>query len=153
MSKRKVRDTPKPPLEVQLRNSPRGYLHIEQYQRVIRLYKRFKQINDGTQKGATFEGQEDDMLAFFLNCHHLKDWVIQDFYVDKSHPDYAMYCRLRDEVVRLIDSNDCLKLCADICNGAKHLRRDEASHFGEALRVRTEVHVDETEDDFTVKRV
>ena len=32
-----------------------------------------------------------------MNCHHLKDWVIQDFFVEFSDPDIAKYCRLSVE--------------------------------------------------------
>jgi len=146
-------DSTKTSKGVQLHNLPRGRLHIEQYNRVLRYYERFKLINDGRQKGSSFEGQYDDMLGFFMNCHHLKDWIIQDFYIEKGHPDHPEYCRLRDEVVHFIDSYDCLKLCADICNGAKHLYRNEPLHFGETIRVRNEVHIDETVDDPPVQRV
>ena len=135
-----------------MHNLPRGRLYTEQYNRVLRYYERFKLINDGRQKGASFEGQYDDMLGFFMNCHHLKDWVIQDFYTDKGDPNHPKYCRLRDEIVGFIDSNDCLKLCADICNGAKHLHRDEPLHFGEDIRVREEVHIDVTVDNPPVRR-
>lgn len=140
-----------------LQNLPRGHLHIDQYKRVLRYYERFKEINEGRQRGATFEGQEDDMLAFFMNCHHLKDWVVRDFFIDKADPNYARYApmcsRLSTEVDRFVDENDCLRLCADICNGTKHLHRTESLHYGEAVRVRTEVHIDETKDDPEVKRV
>jgi hypothetical protein len=142
---------------VQLQNLPRGIFHREQYRRILRYYERLKTIYDGRQKGAKFEYQDDDMLAFFMNCHHLKDWIIQDFYVDDSHPDHAKYSamvsRLSDEVDRFVDSHDCLKLCADICNGAKHLRRLEPLHFGETIKVRTEVHIDDKDDHPSVKRV
>ena len=137
----------------QFSNLPRGYLHVEQYKRVLRWYKRFKEINDGKRLDDDFNCQDDDMLAFFMNCHHLKDWVIQDFFVEASDPDIAKYCRLRDEVVRFVDSNECLMICSNICNGAKHLRRQESPHFKESLRVRTEIHIDETIKNPPVKRV
>ena len=95
----------------QLRNLPRGKLCIDQLNRVIRWYRRFQQINEGIQKGASFEGQYDDMLAFFMNCYHLKDWIKNDISDDS----------LNTVVEDYINQNDCLKLCADICNGAKHL--------------------------------
>ncbi len=115
----------------QLRNLPKGQLCIDQLYRVFRWYDRFKEINGGTQKDASFEGQFDDVLAFFMSCYHLKDWIKND--ISNTH--------LNRVVEDYIDQNDCLKLCADICNGAKHLDLTH-SRFGEETSMRTEVHLD-----------
>ena len=82
----------------QLRNLPRGKLCIDQLNRVIRWYRRFQQINEGIQKSASFEGQYDDMLAFFMNCYHLKDWIKNDISDDS----------LNTVVEDYINQNDCL---------------------------------------------
>jgi hypothetical protein len=118
---------------IQLRNLPRGRLCIDQLERVIRWYYRFQQINEGRQTGASFEGQYDDMLAFFMNCYHLKDWIKNDI------SDTSLNAAVED----YINQNACLKLCADICNGAKHLNLTH-SRFGEGTSIRTEVHLDES---------
>ncbi len=125
----------------QLRNLPRGKLCIDQLNRVIRWYRRFQQINEGIQKSASFEGQYDDMLAFFMNCYHLKDWIKNDISDDS----------LNTVVEDYINQNDCLKLCADICNGAKHLDVTR-SRFGEETSIRTEVHLDESQENPPVIR-
>ena len=126
---------------VQLRNLPRGRLCIDQLERVIRWYHRFQQINEGRQTGASFEGQYDDMLAFFMNCYHLKDWIKNDI------SDASLNAVIED----YINQNVCLKLCADICNGAKHLDANR-SRFGEETSIRTEVHLDESQENSPVIR-
>jgi hypothetical protein len=55
----------------------------------------------------------DEIHAFFLNCYHLKDWIKHDGTVPVSR---------QQQVEALINSSRGLKLCADICNGLKHLR-------------------------------
>jgi len=123
------------------RHLPRGRSCIDQFERMIRWYRRYQQINEGTQRGASFEGQYDDMLAFFMNCYHLKDWIKNDI-ADES------FNRVVEDY---INQNDCLKLCADICNGAKHLDVTR-SRFGEGTAIRTEVHLDESQDNPPVIR-
>ena len=137
----------------QLRNISRGNLHKDQYQRVLRWYERFRNINDGRQVGAQFECQYDEMLAFFMNCYHLKDWIKRDFELEKNHHDYIEFNQVRDEIERFISDNECLALCADLCNGAKHCSVDEKRHrFIEPTLVRSVVYVDEKEPDKYVKR-
>jgi len=50
----------------------------------------------------------DVVYAFFQSCYHLKDWVLTDKIKTSS------------EIKKFIDDNDCIKICADICNGTKH---------------------------------
>jgi len=101
---------------------------------------------------ADFDGQYDDMLAFFMNCFHLKDWIIQDFYVEEGHPNHSKFCDIKKEVEQFIWDKECLRLCADICNGAKHYRLKNL-RLGEATKIRTEIHLDETVDILQVKRI
>ena len=125
----------------QIRNLPQGQLCIDQLYRVNRWYRCFQQINEGNQKGASFEGQYDEVLAFFMNCYHLKDWIKNDISDENFNSVVESY----------INQNDCLKLCADICNGAKHLDVNR-SRFGEETSIRTEVHLDESQENSPVIR-
>ncbi len=60
------------------------------------------------------ENYRDEVYSFFLNCYHLKDWLINDSCFPGSRPDVEDY----------INANQELQLCADICNAHKHLRLD-----------------------------
>ena len=84
----------------------------EQLFRLKRWYERLEIINNNKIKD--FENTyhyEDDFYAFFLNCYHLKDWIRND----KS-------IILKENVEDFINKNDCMKICADICNGQKHFK-------------------------------
>lgn len=83
----------------------------DQWDRVKRYYERFQSINDGTATSTPTRYWEDDVHAFFQNCHHLKDWLIND-------PDFTQ--RSRAEIESHVSSYP-LNICADICNGTKHL--------------------------------
>lgn len=86
--------------------------YIEQLERTERWFKRFEDLQQGTQCNQPSECLQDDVYAFFMNCYHLKDWIINDPALDHMRP----------KVEAFINDNECLKLCADLCNGCKHLR-------------------------------
>lgn len=120
---------------------------------MLRWYERFREINDGRRGRTQFEYQYDEMLAFFMNCHHLKDWIKRDFELEKSHHDYIEYKKVRDEIEKFINDNECLTLCADLCNGAKHCTLGENEpRFSEPTAVLTEVYIDENDPDKYVKK-
>ena len=53
--------------------------YLEQFNRVKRWYERFAAINEGREHSAPSDYYyEDDVYAFFINCHHLEDWIIKD---------------------------------------------------------------------------
>src|SRR5208337_1655775 len=83
-----------------------------QWERVKRYYTRFKALNDGIEHAMSSEHCVDDIYAFFQNCYHLKDWIKNDNTAPAAK---------RKGVEGYVKSHDCLKLCADICNGLKHL--------------------------------
>jgi len=85
---------------------------MEQLERTRRWYERFKRINEGTEHTQCTEYYQDEAYAFFINCYHLKDWI-------KNDPDARVSA---DNVESFINNNETLRLCADICNGLKHLR-------------------------------
>lgn len=84
--------------------------YVEQLERVKRLHQRFKKINDGFEHTQASQNYDDDVYAFFLNCYHLKDWI-------KNDP----YCAAWPDVEAFINANQDLQVCADLCNGLKHL--------------------------------
>ena len=91
--------------------------YIEQYQRLIRWRDRLKPIAEGRESPISAEYYRDDLYAFFLNCYHLKDWI-------KYDPDVP---HLKDLVEPYINESESLKICADLCNGLKHLSLDRGS--------------------------
>jgi len=57
---------------------------------------------------------DDAVLTFFQNAWHLKDWIRNDPTIPKP---------VADAIVSLVEVSPELLVCADLCNGAKHLRR------------------------------
>lgn len=86
--------------------------YIEQYERVKRWYHRFEEINTGKIHDRSLDYSYDDILAFFQNCYHLRDWIKNDKLAPKN---------IKDGLKSFIDSNDCFRYCADITNASKHL--------------------------------
>ena len=86
--------------------------HQEQFERVKRWYERIKNIDQGRPHNVPSDYYQDEVYALFLNCPHLKDWIKNDKSVGAA----------AEKVEEFIDNNKELSLCADICNGIKHLR-------------------------------
>lgn len=84
----------------------------EQLARVKRYYERFKRLNDGKATEELSEADVDDVYAFFQNCYHLKDWL-------KNDPAYKSHTP--QQIEGHVNSTPDLCICADICNGSKHL--------------------------------
>jgi len=85
---------------------------FDQYNRVIRYYHRLENIKNGKDIGPGAVYAHDAVLAFFMNCHHLKDWLINDEEIPEEN---------KSDTEAFINQNPCLCSCADIANGAKHL--------------------------------
>ena len=78
---------------------------IKQFERVQRFQNRIhNQDRDSTE-------YDDDLLSFFMHCHHLKDWVENDQTANITD----------QEVEALIANNIELQICADLANRSKHL--------------------------------
>ena len=86
--------------------------YLEQFERVKRWYERFGRINAGRKHDRSSDYYQDEVYAFFFNCYHLKDWIKNDKSVGAAAA----------KVEEFINKNKELSLCADICNGVKHLR-------------------------------
>ena len=54
----------------------------------------------------------DIIYAFFMNCYHLRDWLIKSGHSERVVVD------------AYIKNSDALRWCRDICNGMKHFRLD-----------------------------
>lgn len=88
----------------------------EQFLRVKRWLKRFKQAHkEKAYKQNDPEYGKDILYAFFQNCFHLKDWIINS----SNLP--------RDDINRFINSDTDMKICRDLCNASKHLTISRSS--------------------------
>jgi hypothetical protein len=66
----------------------------------------------------------DDTYMFFQNCYHLKDWL-------KNDPTFGNVKKTKQEIEDYVTNTPCLALCADICNGTKHLVLDRSPRSGD----------------------
>ena len=98
----------------------------EQLERVRRWYGRFKQLNDGMEHPTPCDMYIDIIYAFFQNCYHLKDWL-------KNDPAYTKHTRTQIE--NYVKKTQSLSICADICNGSKHLTLNHAPSSGDVPKV------------------
>ena len=82
----------------------------EQYEGTKRYFKRLTDLKSGIAHVSDSQVYTDDLYAFFQNCYHLKDWIRND-----------AACSAWSDVETHITSNRYLRICADLCNGTKHL--------------------------------
>jgi hypothetical protein len=76
-----------------------------QYQRTLRALKRVK-------RPKKFEDDHfDDLVHFFMDCWHLKDWIAGDDQLPKA---------TREAIVKAAEGNSLLQTCAAIANNTKH---------------------------------
>lgn len=87
----------------------------QQFKRVKRFYERFNKIDKGRIHDMSSANYEDEVYAFFIFCYQLKDWIKNDKTIKLP----------KNQIEKFVNENDCLSLCADICNGIKHLTRDK----------------------------
>jgi len=84
----------------------------QQHARMMRAYQRAASATAVTIQ------VEDDFYSFFVWCFHLKDWL-------KNDPPIPAAIKTAAGV--LVNTNESLKLCADLANGIKHLRADRSA--------------------------
>lgn len=84
----------------------------DQRNRVGRWHKRLSAIGRGVSSTMSKDEALDDVFAFFMNCYHLRDWIIGSGF--KSELEVDNYIR----------SNSDLSLCRDVCVGLKHFRAE-----------------------------
>ena len=83
------------------------------------------QSDQGRRHDMGCEYYRDETYSFFVNCYHLKDWLINDSDFPGGQTDVENYINAHQE----------LQLCADICNAHKHLRLDKPPRSTENPRV------------------
>jgi hypothetical protein len=81
----------------------------EQYGRMMRSHARLSDIAEG-RVSASSDDARDALFHFFQDAYHLKEWIKNDPTVTTS------------DVEEWIEDTEPLRLCADLCNGTKHLR-------------------------------
>ena len=89
--------------------------YLEQFERMKRWYEVLKEISISNGPESQADYQVDCIYAFFMNCFHLKDWLISSGVISKN------------EVNSFINSNEEMKICRDLCNGSKHLNLNNPS--------------------------
>jgi hypothetical protein len=63
---------------------------------------------------------EDDLVSFFMHCYHVKDWIVRLNKLEVTSREVDIF----------INSNPCLQVCADLCNGSKHCELDRPARSG-----------------------
>ncbi|MCG9776167.1 hypothetical protein L1D49_23155, partial [Vibrio diabolicus] len=88
--------------------------NMEQINRVERYLQRIRNVYSGENHilWGDRKSVEDDILSFFIHCHHLHEWVANLNVVGISHKDLKQF----------IESHESLKICADLANRSKHCR-------------------------------
>jgi len=85
----------------------------EQWARVNRYFDRFRQMNDGVEgHGEPSDYYYDDMLSFFQNCFHLRDWLEADSFIA---------VKITKTPEQYVKDTECLAICADLANAVKHM--------------------------------
>jgi hypothetical protein len=80
--------------------------YVEQFERVKRFLGRIEvQGRDSTE-------YDDDLWAFFQNCWHLKDWIMNDPGVPRA---------LGKRIFKSVKRCSSIIVCADLANRSKHL--------------------------------
>ena len=97
-------------------------MYEEQLQRIERWHERFAAINKGKTHDRPTDFYKDEAYAFFLNCYHLKDWIIQD--------DTVNFANKQATTEEFVSNNKYLSVCADICNRVKHLKLIKSPRSG-----------------------
>jgi hypothetical protein len=91
----------------------------EQYDRMKRSHARFLAVTDGTTAAASDDAR-DTLIHFYQDAYHLKDWIKNDSALGQPRPD----------VEAAIKAIDYLAICADLCNGVKHLVLNQTPRRG-----------------------
>ncbi len=92
-----------------------------QFYRTERWLGRLRRIYSGeSQELGDWDDPLDYVLAFFLNCHHIKDWL-------RCGPEWLDQVdkEVKGKAIeQFVAESEALRICADICNGNKHFTLD-----------------------------
>lgn len=86
----------------------------EQYERMLRSHAALNSVAFGETRADSDEAR-DRLIHFFQDAYHLKDWIKHDTATTVSGVEGA------------VTASAMLSLCADICNGIKHLGLDDSN--------------------------
>ena len=84
-----------------------------QFHRTERYLKRMRRVYAGTPH--VYENPkdyEDDVASFFINCHHLSDWIAHQYSEQIT----------KKQIDAFINQHDALRVCSDLCNASKHCK-------------------------------
>lgn len=84
---------------------------MEQLERAERYLNRIRHIYKGmphVHEASVY--YEDDVISFFIHCHHISDWMMDSSKIHIS----------KREMDSFIASTEALRICADLCNAEKH---------------------------------
>ena len=98
---------------------------MEQLDRAERYLQRVRDIYRGVISSHDKYLYEDDLISFFMHCYHIRDWILHLNNVGIS-------AKRLDE---FINSNEALRICADLCNGSKHCKLTRATRSGKQPHV------------------
>lgn len=91
-----------------------GKQWISQWCRVQRYHEQSKSLRKKSLDQELSAGDMDDLIAFFMNAFHLRDWVLD------CHP------KLKSDLDKLFGRFE-MGCCRDIANGFKHKKISKAS--------------------------
>lgn len=80
----------------------------EQYSRMVRSLDRLRSIASGG-LSASSDDARDSLFHFYQDAYHLKDWIKNDSSISST------------DIEEVINVTEPLQVCADLCNGTKHL--------------------------------
>lgn len=83
-----------------------------QWNRVLRWYSRVQILANKSKNSELSNFDDDELIAFFQNCFHVKDYLLN------SYPDFKI------DIDNLFSQNIELRFCRDIANGYKHKKID-----------------------------
>jgi hypothetical protein len=86
-----------------------------QYERLRRWHRLVQRIGRAKREDADTEQEHDFLYAYFQNCYHLHDWLVNSGAVTPEKLQKFFYF------------NTPMGVCRDVCNGTKHWRIDRPS--------------------------
>ncbi len=101
----------------------------EQFDRVHRYQVRIEELAKGRPFDRPAAWFLDDIFAFFVECHSLKDWFANDPLFLPGKTEKRKHATLN----RFINCNEVLQVCADIANGKKHFTLTSCKKHPERL--------------------
>ncbi|KGI76887.1 hypothetical protein [Oleiagrimonas soli] len=104
---------------------------MEQMNRAHRYLERMRAQYEGVDSARGSKQQLlDDVISFFMHCHHIRDWIVHLNKVGVTSR----------QVDAFIDAHPELQVCADLCNGSKHCKLDRTIRSGRQPHIAGETY-------------